>query len=448
MEYTPWVLLKDIGIISILILLGQFFRVKIKLFQKLLIPAPLIAGFLGLILGPNMLDFLSFSNKMGMYASVLIVFVFASMPIGQKISKNSIANRNVGGMLFNVTGMFVLQYGLSTLLMMFLFKNLHLGFGSILPIGFSGGHGTAAAMGKTYTELGFPQATDLGMTSATFGIIGGIILGVAIINWGARKGYTAFVKEPSKLSPDLLTGLIQEENQKSNGKVTISSICMDTLTFHLAIISVASLCGYLSAQYLKKIFPTVTVPDFCLALIFGFIIQFLLTKTKTDKYVDRFTINRISGCATDILIVCGVASVKITAVLDYILPLSILFGFGYLFVISWFRFVAPLCADKFWFERGMIAFGQATGVLATGILLLRVVDPDLKSNGIEDSGTVNLINRPIIIGFQTFFPLLISQEGNIPYYVAFGCIGGVLVLMLIAIKFRWLRKTELLISED
>ena len=46
MEYTPWILLKDIGIISALILMGQILRAKISIFQKLLIPAPLIAGFL------------------------------------------------------------------------------------------------------------------------------------------------------------------------------------------------------------------------------------------------------------------------------------------------------------------------------------------------------------------------------------------------------------------
>lgn len=447
MEYTPWIMLQDIGILSILILIGQVSRAKIKIFQKLLIPAPLIAGFLGLILGPNMLNVLPLSGKIGTYASILIVFVFASMPIGQKISKKSIANRDVGGMLFNVTGMFILQYGLGTLLMLLLFKNLPLGFGSILPIGFSGGHGTAAAMGTTYAELGFPEAADLGMTSATFGIIGGILLGVAIINWGARKGYTAFVKEPSKLSDDLLTGLISEENQKAGGKVTVSSICIDTLTFHLALIATASVCGYASALYLKKIFPAVTVPDFCMAMIFGFILQTILSKTKVTKYVDRFTINRISGCATDILIVCGVASVKVSAVLDYMLPLTVLFLFGYIFVISWFRFIAPLCSEKNWFERGMIAFGQATGVLATGILLLRIVDPDLKSNGIEDSGTINLINRPIVIGFQTFFPLLVSQSTNMAYYTAFGCIGGFLILLLIAIKFKWLRKPASLKQE-
>ncbi|MDP3385839.1 MAG: sodium/glutamate symporter [Eubacteriales bacterium] len=446
MTFTPWSILQDIGILSILILIGQVMRAKISVFQKLFIPAPLIAGFIGLILGPNVLGFLPLSKYLGTYASVLIVVVFAAMPIGQKVTKTSIANKNVGGMFFNVTGMLLLQYALFGIIGLLFFSNFSSAFGLIVPIGFQGGHGTAAAMGATLETLGWPAATDLGMTSATAGLIGGIIFGVALINWGARKGYTSYVKDPSKISNDLLTGLIPIENQKAGGKVTVSSISLDTLTFHLSLILTASVLGYASVQYLKSIFPAVTVPDFSMALIFGFIIQMIISKTKTDKYVDRFTISRISGVATDILIVCGVASVKISVVMAYLIPLVVLFTLGYIVVITWFRFVAPLCSDSDWFERGMIAFGQATGVLATGILLLRIVDPELRSKGLEDSGTVNLINRPIVIGFQTFMPMLMSQKGNLPYFTSFATIAGLLVLMVFAIKFKWIRKPTTLMA--
>lgn len=439
MGFTPWTILQDLGLIAILVLLGQISRAKIGIFQKLLIPAPLIAGFLGLLLGPNVMGIIPFSAQLGTYASILIVVVFAAMPIGQKVTKSSIANKNVGGMFFNVTGMLLLQYGLGTLIGLFLFEKISPAFGIILPVGFSGGHGTAAAVGSILGELGWSNATDFGMTSATAGIIGGIIFGVVLINWGARKGYTSYVKEPSKLSDDLLRGVISPEKQNPSGKITISSICLDTMTFHLCLILVAAVAGYFSAKYSKVFFPSVTLPDFCMAMIFGFIIQNILDKSDTSKYVDHLTITRISGCATDLLVVCGVASVKVAVLAQFLVPLTILFTFGYVLVIAWFNFVAPLCSDKDWFERGMIAFGQATGVLATGILLLRIVDPDLKSDGIKDSGTINLLNRPIVIGLQTFMPILLMQSGMIPYYAGWGCLILFAVLLAIAIKFKWIR---------
>jgi ESS family glutamate:Na+ symporter len=49
--FTPWVLLSDLGIISALLLVGKFIRVKVKLIQKLFIPPSLLAGVLGLALG-------------------------------------------------------------------------------------------------------------------------------------------------------------------------------------------------------------------------------------------------------------------------------------------------------------------------------------------------------------------------------------------------------------
>ena len=442
MKFTMWLLLQDFGIIAILILIGQILRAKFTVFQKFLIPSPLIAGFIGLALGPNGLKVLPLSNNLGVYASVLIVLVFASMPIGQKVTKESIVNRNVGGMFFNLVGMTMLQYGIFTLLNMYVlrkFYDLHPGFGIILPTGFVHGHGTAAAIGATFASLGWNEALDLGMTSATFGLVGGILLGIVMINWAARKGYTSYVKDSKDLSEDLLTGLIPIDKQKSGGRTTISGICLDTFTFHLSLVLMASGTAYMFCNFVKAK-AGFSLPEFCIAMFFGFILQEILTKTGTNCYVDRYTISRISGTATDLLVVCGVAGVKIAAVMKYFVPLLIIFVLGYALVIAWLVYVAPLCSDKDWFERGMIAFGQELGVLATGILLLRIVDPDLKSRGLEDSGTINIIDRPLIIALQTMMPYFLCQAGLIPYISGWVCMLIFIIVLLIAIKFKWIRK--------
>ena len=51
-DFTPWTLFVDTGIISVLLLLGKLMRVKIRFIQKLFIPPSLLAGFMGLALGP------------------------------------------------------------------------------------------------------------------------------------------------------------------------------------------------------------------------------------------------------------------------------------------------------------------------------------------------------------------------------------------------------------
>ena len=52
-HFNLYSLLIDLAFASGFILIGQFFRTKFKFFQRFFVPASLIGGFLGLILGPN-----------------------------------------------------------------------------------------------------------------------------------------------------------------------------------------------------------------------------------------------------------------------------------------------------------------------------------------------------------------------------------------------------------
>ena len=58
--------LYDLGILSILLLLGVFLRKKVRFLQNLYIPASLLGGFCGLMLGPQILgSFAPFSLPIG-----------------------------------------------------------------------------------------------------------------------------------------------------------------------------------------------------------------------------------------------------------------------------------------------------------------------------------------------------------------------------------------------
>lgn len=97
-EFTPWTLFIDIGIISTLLLVGKLMRVKLKFMQKLFIPPSLVAGFLGLALGPNGLDVLPLSQNMGTYAGILIAFVFGALPLASERSSGKGKGMEIGHM--------------------------------------------------------------------------------------------------------------------------------------------------------------------------------------------------------------------------------------------------------------------------------------------------------------------------------------------------------------
>lgn len=450
MSSAIWQVMVDAAIMGTLLLIGEFLRAKVKCLQKALIPPAVLAGVLALLLGPKspweVCRILPLSSSFGTYASVLIVLVFAATPIGDRPKKGAMSGSKIMGMFFNISGIAVLQYGIGMLVTITvltkLYPALNENFGLMMATGFYGGHGTAAAVGKSLADLGVLDMTDLGYTCATIGIVGGIITGILIINWGTRKGYTHYVENPSELPIDMRTGLVPPENQKSTSKGTVASICLDPLGYHLGIVLFASWLGYMAsawfAGWTQSAFNyKVSIPEFCLSLFAGLIINSLLNKSGAYKYVDRGSIQRIQGTATDFLMISGIGSLNLTVVMNYAVPLIVICALGFAATWLWFLWIGGKSSEEDWFERNMMMWGHATGVAATGVLLQRVVDPDLKSRGIEDSGISDIFNRPIIIGLQVIPPILITTMGTAgSWIVTVACFAIVAVMWIVA----WMTK--------
>lgn len=446
MSAAIWNVFLDLSIMGMLLIVAQFLRAKIKIFQKLLIPPSLLAGFLALAFGPKGMGYIPLSSGFGTYAAVLIVIVFAASPIGDRPSKEAKSGAVIGGMFFNVTGICVLQYAVGMLITVYglvhFYPELSPNFGLMMATGFYGGHGTAAAVGSALQKLGVANMTDLGNTCATVGIVGGILSGMVIINWGARKGYTHYVKDPKDLPVEFRTGMIPPEKQKPAGKVTISSICMDPMAFHLGLVLLASIFGYYFTEYFtaftKSLGYAVEIPVFCTALFGGFIVNMILNKTKGHEYVDRSSISRIQGTSTDFLMVSGIGSLNLGIVVKYAVPLLVVCAAGFAVTWLWFMFVGVKSSKEDWFERNMMNWGHATGVVATGILLSRTVDPDLKSRAIEDTGVADLLNRPIIIALQVAPPMIMTLMPAVgPHIVTWSTIALLVVMWVCAYMFKW-----------
>ncbi len=240
------------------------------------------------------------------------------------------------------------------------------------------------------------------------------------------------------LADFMRTGLIPPEDQKPNTKGTISTISMDPLAFHLGLVLIPALVGYIAGNMISDKFG-ISIPEFCMALIFGFIFNFAYNKLKTDKYIDRGTINRISGTCTDFLIVCGLGSISPSIVIKYAVPIFVLCFAGFIINFVWFIVVGKHSSPKDWFERDLMVWGQACGVTATGILLMRVVDPDLRSRGIEDSGIANLLARPIITLLTVVPPIVICNVPAGSHIVTWVTFAVFVALCIMALVFKWWR---------
>ena len=412
-------LLIDVAIASILILAGQLLRAKIPVFQKFFVPASMIAGFIGLAMGEQGLGILPFSTSIGSYAGVLIILVFTIVGVnGFKMGETKGAGEEVKRVLsFNMYRfvIFFLQFIIPITVTLTVIKavnpEVNQGIGILLASGFTGGHGTAAACGATFAELGWPEATDLGMTFATIGILTGIFGGLAFVKWATSKGYTGYIKDFKYISGDLRTGLVSKENRTSIGEETISSVSLDTLCFHLAIVAgIAGLGYYLNANIIA-VHLLKGIPDFTVAYLIALIFFFALRKTPVYDYIDTNINQKISGTATDYLVFFGIASIKLTVIVEYAVPLVILTIAGLVCVFLTVIPLGYLMNKDSWFERSLFCFGYCTGVFAIGFVLLRIVDPENKSKTVEDVAMTPFLNF-IEIAFWSLIPAaLIAGKG-------------------------------------
>lgn len=419
---APIAILKDFGFMALLLVAGKVLRAKVKLFQDYFVPASVIAGFLGLLLGPQMLDIIPFSAVMAKYAWLLVVVLFATLPIGQvkSQSKKEVFDKAGSTLMFNVfaeVAQFALAAVLGVTVMKLLWPSLHEGFAWMLPAGFAGGHGYATAIGGTLEKFGFHDAISVGMTMATIGLLVAIFGGVVLIRFGTRRNYTRIVKEAGSLPTSLRTGLIPAAERTTVGDGTVSPMSIDPFAWHAALIGAATLAGLYMTKWIGSISwltiggKPLYMPEVCTAILAAMALQRLLRAIRMDGYVDKKIVTRMGSGVSDFMVGFGIASIKISVVVTFWQPLLFLVVIGILWVVFNLMVMAPRMLNNYWFERGIFNYGWCTGVVAFGVTLLRIVDPDYESGTLEDYGLAYIIIAPIELFLVSLSPIFYATYG-------------------------------------
>ncbi len=80
----------DFCIAGLFVFVGQLLRSKVKVLQQFFIPAGLIGGIIGFVLGPQVIGLYEYSEEAGEYAGLLVVVIFAALGYyGIQLSKGS-----------------------------------------------------------------------------------------------------------------------------------------------------------------------------------------------------------------------------------------------------------------------------------------------------------------------------------------------------------------------
>ena len=439
-------------IMGILLLVARYIKHNISLFQKLYLPESIIAGFIALLLGPGVLGaiatFLGSESSSywagGLFSEpiravwsqspgVFINIVFASLFLGEVIpNPKEIWRKTSPQVAFGQTLAWG-QYALGILLVVFVLTPLY-GIdpmaGALIEIAFEGGHGTAAGMADTLSQLGFPEGGDLALGLATMGIISGITFGVALINWGRRQGFVR--SEVKAVTPE--DAQFQETAEPEDPAILqrrallMRNLLIDPLSLNFGFTGLAIAIGWLLLQILTQLEGIAwgrgglelvgAVPLFPMALIGGIMIQLVAKRLDIDCLIVRRLQERISGFALDIVVVTALASINLTVLganLSIFLSLAIV---GITWNVLAFLYLAPRILPIYWFERGIGDMGQSMGVTATGILLIRMVDPENRTGAFESFAYKQLFFEPIVGGglFTAAAPALIHEFGPLSIF--------------------------------
>ncbi|MDR2704037.1 MAG: sodium:glutamate symporter, partial [Cellulomonadaceae bacterium] len=402
-------------VLGVALVIGKLIRLNVRWVQRVFLPSSIVAGFVLMFLGPWVLGRIAGGSfaAAGIFTpeilrvwsalpGLLISVVFATMFLGQKLPNPRKAAQLVGPQLsFGVAfgaGQYVVGILLAVLLLTPVFGTNPLA-AALIEISFEGGHGTAAGMRPIFNSLGWEAGADLAVGLATLSLLLGVILGVAWINWGVRTGKTEILKGSAQASLEEQRGLFRKDEYFAAGRLTTQPASVEPLSLHVAFTCLAILIGWVMLELLRWL-EQLTIarimisdgvplelfrflPLFPMAMLGGVIVQRIARALGFERLIDHQMMLRIQGLALDFLVVAAIASLSLGAIQDNLAAFVIMAIAGTVFNTFLFFWLAPRLIGRYWFERAIADYGQSMGVTATGLMLLRITDPEMQSPAYE-----------------------------------------------------------------
>ena len=422
--------------VGIAMLVGKAVRMRSGWLQRLYVPSSVVAGLLALLAGPEVLgrwwgarpDGLLGATVLEVWSAmpaVLINVVFAALFLGKQIpSPRRIWELAGPQVAFGQTlawGQYVVGLTLALVVLVPLFGMNPL-VGTLIEIGFEGGHGTSAGLRGTFEDVGFEEGADLALGLATIGLVAGVLIGTGLVAWAAHRGEIEPEGADDAQGPDdreRLAELDEREPRSEGGGASI-----DPLSVHVGFVALAVAVGWVLQRALVVLEQATwgaddglelmtNIPLFPLAMLGGVAVQVVVDHSPRPDLIDRDLMNRISGFSLDVVIVTALATLSLQVIGDALVPFLLLAAAGIAWNVGAFLLLAPRMIPRDWFPRGSGDFGQSMGMTVTGLLLMRMADPHNRSGAFEAFGYKQLLFEPVVGGG-------LFTAASVPLVAAFG----------------------------
>ena len=414
-DSNVWGTFHLVAVLLISLLAANALKRRIKFLKVSLIPTSvlgggillLIAAIYKLVTGDLLFDTEFFGGN-GM--ATLEIITYHCLALGFiastfKSSEGKLSKKRTGE-IFNTGVTTVSTYLLQavfgfgvTIIAAKLFTDIFHAAGIILPFGYGQGTGQAMNYGNIYeTQHGFVGGKSFGLTIAALGFLSAAIGGVIHLNILKRRG----VVVPGSTDTE---GKIQSEEIQSSGEIPMQG-SMDKLTVQLAFVALAYFVTYFLMYLLGLLLPGMKSViygfNFLLGVLAATLIKLIMNVLKKKKIVNRqytndFLMTRCSNFFYDVMVVAGIAAIRLGIFEKYWGVIIILAVGGLILTYIYNRYVAKKLFPEYTEAQFLAMYGMLTGTASTGIILLREIDGDFKTPAAD-----NLVyqNFPaIVFGF-------------------------------------------------
>ena len=402
-------------IISSILVFGRKLNFAIKL-ERIGLPIAVICGILGILIGPyGLLNLLS-KRTIDIWEdslTPLLSIVFATLMLGRPVP-------TLKGLIKPILNQFLLALSLGfgqflvggLVVKYFLSQSMKVNplMSCLIEVGFEGGHGAASIIGDSFIKMGFPEGLDLGLAMATMGLLSSSLIGSVFIFVGnifnltnrqniSEKVYSNEITYKFKFISDLKILII---NLGLAGMAIIAGLLLNQILKYIS-----SFLGPFSKEIIYSL------PVFPLILIGSLLVRYFLEKTDKTNFISQILQREMGILSTDLLIFAAMASLNLSTVLGNWRPILLLTVFGLLWNIICISFYSYFVFDEYWFEKGLVEFGNSTGVVASGLLLLRLADPNNISKTLPIFTSKQLFAQLLLSGgfFTVLAPFLLSRIG-------------------------------------
>lgn len=413
-DFSIWGFINLMAVLLLSLLVANVLKRRIGFLRASLIPTSVLGGIILLVISMiyqaitgNLLFDTAFFGGNGMttmeivtYHALALGFIASTLKSSdKKLTKER--NKEIFDTGVTTVSTYLLQavFGLGiTMIAALIMTDFFAAAGVLLPFGYGQGTGQALNYGTIYeNDYGFVGGRSFGLTVAALGFLSASIGGVIHLNYLKKKGKVKLATlQDEKLS---------EADVQGNGEIPMNG-SMDKLTVQIAFILAAYALAFLVMYGLGKLLPGMRSVIFGFNFLIGVLTATLikvvlkfLNKKKIVKrqYTNNFLLTRTSNFFFDIMVVAGIAAIRLDLIKDYWGILLILGVVGLVITYAYNLFVAKVLFKKYENEQFLMMYGMLTGTASTGIILLREIDGDFKTPAAD-----NLVyqNFPaIVFGF-------------------------------------------------